>query len=178
MRGGMRLAGAVVALGLLGAAAKADTTYNFDLQPGTVLGLGNPFSAAGFFTLNGVGGVTGGSATLGFGGTTYTLGTTSGLIAASIVNLTFSSAISNVTLNLQGRAPGSSTSFSGSLIATATTPSTRTAETSVFSASASSGSSGGVPTPEVNTLVGIALAGGSVAFLRRRRGNRTMKAAA
>jgi hypothetical protein len=184
MRGGMRVAGAVVALGLLGVAAKADTTYSFNLQPGVVLGVGSPFTAMGSFTLNGFGGVTGGSATLGMGGVSYALGTASGLVASSIVNLSFSSAVSNVTLSLQGRVPSSNNTFTGNLSATASTNggSSSTAETGLFTASVSSGGagggSGGAPAPELSGLLGMGLAGGTFAFLRRRRDSRTLKTAA
>ena len=174
MRGGMRVAGAVVALGLLGTAAEADTTYSFNLQPGTVLGFGTAFSAMGSFTLNGFGGITGGSANLSQGSATYSLGTASGTIAASIVNLTFSSAVSNVSLNLSGRVGGN---LSGTVTATAAANGSTTRETGVFGTSVSSGGSGGAPAPETSGILGMALAGGTFAFLRRRRVSRTRAAA-
>lgn len=171
MMGGMRVAGAALALGLLGASvAKADTTYNFGLSSGTVLGLGSAFTAGGSFTLNGFGGVTGGNATLGFGGTTYNLTSATGTVVASIVNLNFSSAINNVTLNLQGSAPNTGGTLSGRLIATASVGGASSRETGFFSAGPSGGNSGGAPAPELGTLLGLTLAGGTLAFMRRRRG--------
>lgn len=178
MRGGMRAACAVVALGFIGAsAAKAATTYDFSLSNGTVLGVGSPYTATGTFTLNGFG-VTGGSASLNYGGSTYTLGNTGVSVISfgptlSGVNLTFGNTASNISLSIQGNAPTTNNTLMGTLLATVSLGGVATAENATFSASPSSGGgSGGVPTPEVNALLGLTLAGGTVAFLRRRRGNR------
>lgn len=43
---------------------------------------------------------------------------------------------------------------------------------------ASGGGSGGAPSPEINAILGLALAGGTVTFLRRRRRERSEPAAA
>ena len=51
---------------------------------------------------------------------------------------------------------------------------------SVFEFSSGGGgsqNSGGAPSPEVNAGLGLILVGGTVAFLRRRRGSRTVRAA-
>ena len=46
------------------------------------------------------------------------------------------------------------------------------------SSSGGGGGSGGAPAPEINAILGLALAGGTVAFLRRRRGERSEPAVA
>ncbi|WP_267361385.1 MULTISPECIES: PEP-CTERM sorting domain-containing protein, partial [unclassified Methylobacterium] len=185
MSGVKRAACAVVALGLIGSSAANAATYSFSLSPNSVLS-GNAYSATGAFTLSGFG-VTGGNATVSFGGSTYNLGTATGSVVSpiptsSILNLSFNDAVSNVKLSVQGTVGSTSGTFSGNVISTFTTSSGSFAQTASFSGGPSGGGgggmSGGAPAPEVNTLFGLALAGGTFAFLRRRRNARSDQAAA
>jgi hypothetical protein len=80
--------------------------------------------------------------------------------------------------------PNNGNTFSGSVISQVTTSSGNFAQTASFSAGPSGGggisggNSGGAPAPEVNTILGMALAGGTFAFLRRRRYSQAAKPAA
>ena len=47
-----------------------------------------------------------------------------------------------------------------------------------FSSGGSSRSSGGAPSPEVNTLLGLFIVAGTVAYIKRRRGDETVAEAA
>lgn len=191
MWGGMRSAYVAVALGLLGAsAAKADNTYSFTLTPVTTA-IGSSIAATGTFSLNGIGVLTAGSATLTLGTSTYTLNsfTSASRVISfgttpSIVQIGFNSTVSSAALNFSGNVSGTANSFSGTLSTNAVSSSgSSSAGSGFFTAALSSapgggGGSGGAPAPEVSGILGMALAGSTLAFLRRRRGNRVSHPAA
>lgn len=150
----------------------ASDTYNFTLMPIQ----GYNFTANGTFTLSGSGDISLVSGSINF--PTYT------------ISLTTSSPISYIThgnfyayfmgspgqymnqLTLMGNLTSSNGNYSGVV----QTGGYNVAGTGFFEAMLSSsaeggsgGSSGGAPSPEVNTILGLAMAAGTVAFLRRRR---------
>jgi len=193
------IAFAVVATALLisFSPARADDTYNFSVRSGN----NDSISAIGSFTSNSMGAITSVSGVVTAGSFTYNVGYSpftntfapAGAGPASIFAVfattgiaTPSSTGGNITIYSYNFTPsqgaGSNNVFIGAYHQTNGVEDLRPGYggTGFFEAVLASdggptgggSSSGGAPSPEVNALLGLALAGGTVAFLRRKRNAR------
>lgn len=174
--------------------AKADDTYNFSVRTGNV----NSISAFGSFTSNSMGTITSVAGTVTAGSFTYNVGYSpftntflaGGAGSASIFAVfattgiaTSSSTGGNITIYSynfpSSQGAGNNNVFIGAYHQTNgiedLTPGYGGAgffEAVLASAGGTTGggsSSGGAPSPEVNAFLGLAIAGSTVAFLRRKR---------
>lgn len=180
MKSGMRAVCAAVVLGFgfigLTSVARAEDTYNF-----TYVSTDGSVSANGSFDLTSALTNTNVVANVILNGVSFTTGMDVG-IASFVGNNLIIGAVSNFNVstnsyangfNVSGNVNQANNSFSGQVNSQAQYGGNTVVESSgFFEASLSSGgssASGGAPSPEVNAFLGLALAGGTVAFLRRRR---------
>jgi hypothetical protein len=182
-------AGLVLGLALLGAssAARADYSYTFTLTPLS----GNGAYASGTFTLEDIPNTsialfTSVDANVYFGTGYYIVDQViqgSNIQAAPIgIGAIFLGSNSS-SLAISGTPTVTNSEIKGSvntIIGTSTNSYYDGASffDAILSSNSGNGSSGGAPTPEVNAALGLAIAGATVAFLRRRRGGRSGAAAA
>lgn len=175
-------AAAVLGLGLLGAPSNAwaDYSYTFTLTPLNA----NGANASGTFTLNSTPSATPGgfalftsiNANLYSSGNSYSIDQVQGGSvlrnngAGNIVGAIFYG--SGYDLGLTGSVNINNDQITGAVGTTSISANGSSFGSSFFDAAPSAGGdSGGVPTPEVNAALGLMLAGATVAFLRRKRGD-------
>jgi hypothetical protein len=188
--GGVKAIGAVAVLGLgllcAPSAARADYLYTFTLTPLS----GTGANASGTFALDSIPSTSPGTfalftsvdAILYTNGSNYAINQT--IRGGNVKTTSLGYSLSALFLG-----PGSSLSFAGiptvtndeiagSVVTIYSANSDFVDEASFFDALLSSdGSSGGAPAPEVNAALSLAIAGATVAFLRRKRGGRSGSAA-
>lgn len=160
--------------------AKADDVYNFTLNSTS----GSSLAASGVFTLSGAGLISSVSGVLD--------------LPSYSINLTYSHPVSYINnsnmyaffMSVPGQytnsltITGNITSNNGNYSGLVMTGGSNIGGTGFFEAMLSSGSgtgggsSGGAPSPEVNTFLGLALAASTMAFLRRRRGKQNKRVVA
>lgn len=158
----------------LSSLARANDLYDFSLTPVT----GSSVSASGAFTLSNDGFITSVNGSMNRGGSDLILNVshpisyiTFGNFYAYFMN---SNGIANSQITLTGKLNSSDTGYSGVV----QVGGTNIAGTGFFEAMLSPGTggsspgSGGAPSPEVNTGLGVLLAAATFAFLRRKRDGR------
>lgn len=152
----------------LTSATRADDTYNFSFTPIS----GSRVSASGSFTLSNDGSITSVNALMNRGGADLVLNVAhpASYIGYSSFYAYFmnSNGLSTSQLTLSGTL----TSTSGGLSGVVWAGGTNIAANGLFDAVLSSGAanSGGAPSPRVDAVIGLLLAGATFAFLRRKRG--------